>query len=129
MKLNPDCVRDVLVAIEELQIVNERGYLDRLRLTDLLTSPLVSAYREGDITYSVKQLSDCGFIQAASVRRMRSEGWLIEDITPAGHEFLQNTRDCTVWAQAKEKAKSAGSFALGVLSAAAASIISGRLGG
>lgn len=129
MKLNPDCIRDVLLKIEELQTMDNYGNLSTLQHTQLLQPPLTDKYAENDINYSVKQLCDSGYIQAIPKKYLHGNDlWLIKDISPLGHEFLQNTRDNTVWSSAKEKAKAAGSVALDVIAQVAAGIIASRLG-
>lgn len=128
MKLNPDCIRAVLIEIEALQEIDEAGRVISLFMNDLIDSTLTDDFSVSDIFYSVKQLSDGGLISTKNISSFGSTDWLIRDITPHGHEFLQNVKDNSVWEQTKAKAKSVGSFALSILSQIAVNIVSSRLG-
>lgn len=128
MKLNPDCIRDVLIEVESSQTMDMRGYPTPVTINDLVKTSLTENYSNEDIAYSVKQLIECGYFRARPIRTLSSSDYIIKDITPRGHKFLENIRNTGVWTQTKQKAKGIGSFALDVLSQISASIISSRIG-
>ena len=121
MKLDPDCVRDVLLATEE-----NTGYREELQLSR--NEPLPNQLQKYDfktVAYHANQCIMSGLI---------SEGHpffgvevAIADLTPAGHEFLENIRADTNWNKVKQKAKSVGSESLSVLAQIAGQVISAML--
>ena len=124
MKLNPDCVRDVLLMVESEQSMNANGIVGQISSDQLLKSALAEQYSSDDIVYSCKQLIDNGMLAGKEARMIRNVSYVINDISPAGHEFLENIRSNTTWKKTKEKASKVGSFALTALSGIASRIIS-----
>lgn len=85
MKLNQECLRDVIRAIKARQ--GEKLYCDGLYQKELVEE-LNDKYSSGDIIYSIKQGLDAGFIYA---RRVGLSRW-IEGVSPNGHRFLNGAR-------------------------------------
>lgn len=113
MKLNPDCVRDVLLLTE-----NETGYCKYLMVSRRNCLQLMPGYTEDEILYHITQCQNFNFIKASD-----SLGAVtIMDLTPKGHAFLENIRDNDNWSATKKTASKVGSFSLDVLSNIAASI-------
>ena len=54
MKLNPDCIRDVLLYLEENLVIKDRNKLSVISLNQLKEN--LSQYDEDDIFYSVYNL-------------------------------------------------------------------------
>ena len=110
MKLNHDCIRDILLYVEKHCIYeeNDRGYTSMHLVTDneLYDAPeLSSKYDEDTITYTVAQL----FLDNMIIGTHRERGTIfhmadcnIEALSPRGHEFLDNIKDDTVWKKAKK---------------------------
>ena len=91
MKLNPACVRAVLLAVESKTDATHFFALDR-------SEPLgdLSEYSYDDILYHIRQCSMASLI----VGLFEADGGdyiRISDLSPAGHEFLANVRSDTVW--------------------------------
>lgn len=84
MKLNPDCIRDILLSVEEI--------CDMQNIYDSLNDkpPLLDKYSENDIEYHARQCNLSGFL--LGYREGSQGGFSINDLTPKGHEFLANTR-------------------------------------
>ena len=128
MKLNPDCVRAVLLWLEKKLDVDDSGHLIQdVRHIDLLDdADLNTVYYEADIMYSLEKLVDAGYIDPmvaddADGVSMRFTGK--QGITFAGHEFLDNIRSDKVWADTKKSIKDKlGSAALSIFSSVAANI-------
>lgn len=113
MKLNPDCVRDVLLLTE-----NETGYRKYLMVSRQNCLQLMPGYTEDEILYHITQCQNFNFIKVSD-----SLGAVtIMDLTPKGHVFLENIRDNDNWSATKKTASKVGSFSLDVLSNIAASI-------
>lgn len=66
MRLNPDCIRDVLLTLEGRMTVDCDMGVTRIGLGDLVLYPELEKQSREDIIYSVYQLSDAGYIELAS---------------------------------------------------------------
>lgn len=118
MKLNPDCIRDILLTVEELStgfnvIYFGKGHLVKfIRLKD---------YSEDEVLYHLHQCDLSGFFTKAA--RTIGGSYSIDDLSPKGHEFLANIRKDTVWSDVKGVAKKVGTTSLSALSQIASSVI------
>lgn len=126
MRLNYDCVRDVLLYISEHQTY-KTNHLGKKELTPVMAQAIESnenlqnKYIVDDISYSIVQLFSCRYI---SGNRIPSSGAVIEygkieDITPQGHEFLDNVKSESVWEHVKSISTKAGIGTLKTLCACA----------
>ncbi|WP_027638634.1 DUF2513 domain-containing protein [Clostridium cadaveris] len=121
MKLNPDCIREVLTYIEENQTY-VKGTLQRLHDTDICNE--ITKFSRSDVLYSIKQLSNSNMLDSHIIKTA-ADSYIIYifDITPSGHEFLANIRTDNVWNQTKKIANKVGSFSLDVLTKISVSIV------
>ena len=115
MKLNYDCIRDVLLYLEENLELNNSIYSEHINLN----------YSSEDIQYSVLKLEEIGYINA---RIVKADGFqmitaIINDITFYGHEFLNTVRPKTVWENTKEISGTLGVKSISALSQIAAQIV------
>jgi hypothetical protein len=78
-----------------------------------------------EIAYHLKLLIDAGFVDAEPYL---SGGFGIKTITWRGHEFLDDTRDPTVWKKAKERAAGVAHAGMGLLWEIAKAEIKTKLG-
>ena len=94
MKLNYDCIRDVMLYLEENLELNNTVHLKNI----------VIDYSAEDIKYSILKLEEIGYIDARIVKAAGSKiiTAVINDITFYGHEFLNTVRPKTVWENKKE---------------------------
>lgn len=123
MKLNPDCVRDCLLAIEELPLASDY-HEEEIRDSEYLTN-----YSEDDITYSLIQLIDAGFLEGEVKRFMQGSSINIKKITWDGHSFLENIRPESTWKKTKSTiSEKVGSASLSIFSQVAAAMINAKLG-
>nr|DAF01605.1 MAG TPA: Flagellin, PadR, transcription factor, DNA.8A [Caudoviricetes sp.] len=94
MKLNHDCVRSLLLYLEDDLTINS--------LIDLSDVEL-NGFSDDEILYVGIKLAEASFI-TASIREHRmgdSPSVLVSQITWAGHKFLDTIRDDTVWGHTK----------------------------
>lgn len=95
MKLNPDCLRDILIAIEENTSYKVKVYYPSEKMEDL-----TKKYSDMQIRYHIVQASKANLIEPIYIDDY--EKIYIDDLTPKGHEFLANIRSDTVWNKTKD---------------------------
>ena len=116
MKLEPDIVRSLLLALEDkLRLNNELEY-PRAFITDICSSVFLSGYSLPQIAYTALKLKEAGYIDAYIES---SDGCIgsvcFSSITFTGHQFLESVRNQANWNKTKEIACQAGNFTLKVL--------------
>lgn len=102
MKLNPDCIRGLLLTIEEKCDFDTPWEYVR----DNFESKYLAEYSHKEILYHIRQSEEAGLIQNVHYYDGGNDV-LICDLTPAGHEFLSNIRTDTVWKKVTSKAAGA----------------------
>lgn len=130
MKLNPDCVRDTLLYLEENLAINcKNNTFEFITLNQLTTGMLekYNQYTEEDIWYTVYNLKQVHFIEgrindAGNHKMMFCN---IENISWSGHQFLSTVRPDTIWEATKNKAKEIGGMSIQGLSMIAMTIMQG----
>ncbi|WP_138090900.1 DUF2513 domain-containing protein [Halalkalibacterium halodurans] len=124
MKLNYDCVRDVLLTCEDL------GFDEKPSAKFFIEHEKLQCYTVEDILYSFKQLDSAGYIEIREFKALRVPfDFIFKEITWSGHEFLKNIKDDSVWSKAKEKVSSSvGTASISILSATATAVIKNKLG-
>ena len=93
-----DLVRQILIAAEAEKV----GYASG--------NPVIEGYTEDQIGYHIHLMEQAGLVQAEADSDMdsASPSATLLSIRWKGHDFLDAAKSNTVWAQAKEKAKSVG---------------------
>ncbi|WP_217077715.1 DUF2513 domain-containing protein [Clostridium baratii] len=117
MRLNPDCVRDILFTVED-----NTGFCNPMRYDANSEYEILKSYSSQEILYHIKQCELSGLL--TKVSWFLNGDCLIYDLSPYGHEFLANIRSNTNWNKTKEISKKVGSTSLNVLSQIAANVIS-----
>lgn len=92
MKLNPDCIRDVLLSIEEL-IDDEDAEI--LFPRDSVEIDSLSAYSAKDVRYSISQCKKQGLIETG--KEFIDRTLPVTGLTPEGHRFLESIRPAARW--------------------------------
>nr|DAU01504.1 MAG TPA: MarR family protein [Caudoviricetes sp.] len=123
MKLNPDCIRDILFVVE-----NNATYSNDVS-EETMFKELGSKYPREEILYHVRQCEHSGlFLKVVHY----FGGFSIQDLSPYGHQFINDIRQDNNWNRTKDIAKNVGSFSLDVLkdisSQVIATLISNQLG-
>ena len=123
MKLNPDCIRDILFVVE-----NNATYSNDVS-EETMFKELGSKYPREEILYHVRQCEHSGlFLKVVHY----FGGFSIQDLSPYGHQFINDIRQDNNWNRTKDIAKNVGSFSLDVLkdisSQVITNLISSQLG-
>ena len=122
MRLNPDCVRDILISIE--QIADGSTGFSWWRIEDFRSQEefaSLRAYSVEEVEYHVYQCKHHGFFIGAQLHS--DGGFTVVDLSPTAHEFLANIRTDENWRRTKSVAQEVGSFSLSTLSGIAANVI------
>lgn len=116
MKLNPDCIRDILLYVENNTDLSYPAQISPFQIPDELSS-----YPSDEVMYHIKQAELSGLLDVSSW--YLDGGCLIKYLLPDGHQFLANIREDNNWNKTKDIAKSVGSNSLDSLKQIAASVI------
>lgn len=118
MKLIHDCVRDIMLYIE-----------DNLKLDNTLTINEIqinlSNYSIEDITYTCEKLDEAGYLE---IKRYITGDAIVLKMTYNGHQFLDTIRDDSIWKETKSKISKIAGVSLPIIQQVAAQLISLKLG-
>lgn len=102
MRLNLDCVRDILLCVEENTGLRQSCCFIDIDPSDPEMDPdgtttipdyqinLQSKYDNDMIIYHVKYCTDAGLL--SNVRYIENNMLFVDDLTPHGHDFISNIR-------------------------------------
>lgn len=98
MKRDMDLVRQILL----YAIQHKSGYVNE--------NPEIEGFTEDQIGHHIYLMNEAGLVEADDTSSSDSESptAILISVTWEGHEFIDAAQNNTVWAQAKEKAKSMG---------------------
>lgn len=124
MKLNHDCIRDLLLYLEEN--LNLGSFLN---ISSEFNEDVLSSYSANDLIYTAQKLLEANYINAEIMHFMGTNipSVRIRSITYQGHQFLDNIRDDGVWKETKKIASKVSSASIKILSDIAAQVISNIL--
>lgn len=120
MTLNYDCIRDVLLYLE-----NTLGYTDDMvamthkRLTIETVCAGLSSYSKGDVQYTIEKLYEARYIRIVDITHNNQKyivNGYIDDITWDGFNFLNNIREKSIWEATKQGAKKVGAMSISAIS-------------
>ena len=116
MKLNPDCMRAVLLEMEKLPLGGS------MRIEAL--TPVLGSFSPDDVVYTCIKLKEAGYIDALIKQdRFGFSIFDLIDITFYGHQFIADIRDDNVWSKVKETATKIGSFSVDAITTIASKTI------
>lgn len=115
MRLNPDCIRDILLSVEDLTGI------DRVIVFTDNSSINLNKYSTEEVAYHINQCEYSGLIIVSS--RFLGGGCLIRDLTPNGHQFLADIRSDSTWNTTKEISKNIGTSSLDALKQIATGVV------
>lgn len=115
MKLDCNCVREVLLFVEEHQqvVTNDDGDIESNELYLEEISEGLPKYSKAAIYYTLAKLSDGGYIDITT--QWTGDGLAfccVNYITYQGHEFLEKIRPETLWEQTTSIAGKVGTYSL-----------------
>lgn len=134
MKLNPDCIRAILLCAESSEspggdfiflFSDPTGFMDGYSIDspDIAVNryPALSEFTEDEIRYHLKQCADSGLLLLDSPTC--SDVVKVNDLTPAGHKFLADIREDSIWKETKSVMKKTGAASLSAITQIASNII------
>lgn len=121
MKLNIDCVRDVLLQCENIPLNSS------LRLNELAKA--LPKYSEDEIAYTCLKLKEADYLHIV-IKQIGSATTVVKvtDITFAGHEFIEKIRPDTIFDITKKVLGKIGAFSLNMTSQVAGSVFTALIG-
>ena len=112
MRLNPDCIRDILFYIEDT--TDYQIWTFFLRSSKDFDIQLKNNYSPNEILYHLELCEEYGYIVTPDKQPMRESQ--VKRLSVSGHEFLENIRQDTNWNKTKEVAEGAGSTSIKIIS-------------
>ncbi|MDE5570390.1 MAG: DUF2513 domain-containing protein [Ruminococcus sp.] len=97
MKLNYDCVRDVLLTIEEITGLDDSLLFEPVCFYDIASN--LSQYDDKETLYTILKLSEAEYIKTKWMNEKQENfhDYMVFDITFKGHEYLNSIRNPKVW--------------------------------
>ena len=113
MKMNLDCIRDVLLFIIDTQIIDSNLKIVPISCKDIYSSEKLEKYSQQEIFYSLLLLKEGQYISCLSKSYDNTIViFEITNVTYKGHMFYESIRESTVWEQTKSTAKKIGNHTL-----------------
>lgn len=107
MRLNPDCVRAILMSVENATDASHYFEYDKRGNTH----ELLTKYDHNEILYHMYQCNMAELITGFQPFD-GGDSVIIGDLTPNGHEFMANIRNDSVWNKTQRVASKIGSGSL-----------------
>ena len=127
MKLNHDCVRKLLICLEENLETKANGLPEGLKLSHIEDVDELSEFSQEDIYYSARKLVEARYIEVAS-KEAAPRAMIIKEIAWNGHDYLDSIRDSKVWHEVKTRTKDLSGVALDVVKSLAVEVTKHMLG-
>lgn len=124
MRLDQDCVRDLLLELESKLSFNQPIFID-----DFKELETVSSYGYEISVYALLKMIEAKFVNA-NVTYAGDEIYqlAISSLTWDGHQFLDTIRDHEVWKETKAATKKLSSVSLSIISTLATEFLKKKLG-
>lgn len=120
MKLNHECVRDLLLYLED-----NLDYMDEIRINNLKIEP----YSKDELLYTADRLIEAGYLNSRFGWNSQSSHIItVNSISYNGHQFLDTIRDDGIWKTTKNKFAKFSSISLPIIQELASSLIKSQLG-
>lgn len=115
MKLNHDCVRSLMLYIEENLDLGYRMEISQISLEN---------YDTQELLYTAIKLNEAGYITAKVARYLNGNCSVsVFEITWEGHKFLDTIRDSKVWSHTKSILSKLSSTSITFVSTVASQVI------
>lgn len=90
MELKPKCVRDIMLAVEELSDFNDSLTTKYISLDDLCAYDSMNNYSQKEIFYTLLKLNEGGYINMKYQYASNALAFcFISSLTISGHEYLE----------------------------------------
>ena len=129
MKLNPDCIRDILLAIEAAEPQENTLVETPMYLITFIENDFTSKYDKSDIAYTLIKLEEAGLINSSHRRYDGGENisFLVSSLTFYGHEYLEKIRKEENWKTIKSIGSKVGDFSLSAIGKIAEGVTSAAI--
>lgn len=116
MKLNEECIRDILFYLEDSLVIKDGKEFSTITLNQLQEA-LSDKYAKDDVFYSVYNLHEIHFIEGRikDINDMKMFFCEINNITYLGHQFLNTVRPEPIWDKTKNVVAKVGNHTLGFI--------------
>lgn len=118
MKLNPDCVRDLLLDVEE----NTDIHSSVVYAFDTPMEGRLARYSAEELQYHLEQCNLNGYF--VGYKAYVGDEVEVNYLSPEGHAFLANIRSDNVWNRTKAVASQIGTWSLDAISKIAVNVVS-----
>lgn len=127
MKFNPDCMRSILLYLEEHLSISSELEIQPISIQELCEN---LSYSIPEITNMVLILDEGNFVSASSfgANNQISE-LIIYRITYDGYQLIESIRSDLVWKKVKSIGRNVGSFSISVISQIASSVLVSLING
>lgn len=103
MRINYDCIRSLLLTLEDILIFDDNLEMPIISLDSVCNCELMKSYQKKDIYYSSIMLDEAGYIEC-NFENFDDEGRvLFSRLTLDGHQYLDTIRSNKVWSTIKDK--------------------------
>ncbi|MCY8547296.1 DUF2513 domain-containing protein [Bacillus subtilis] len=124
MKLDHDCVRSLLLELEEKLSLN--SIFNNSHIRELKT---YEEFGEEQTFYTILKLIEADFIKGSSQYYFdESYEFVISSISYSGHEFLDTIRDSKIWSQTKSSVSALSGVSLSIIGSVAADLVKKSVG-
>ena len=116
LRLNHECIRDLLLYIEENLCYNDELEINKLSLKN---------YSNQELLYTALKLSEADYINCDNSIEIDDDFpiVLVSSISYKGHQFLDTVRDSEVWNKTKKIVSALKSVSIEITSETAAKVI------
>mgnify|MGYP000202637833 CR=1 FL=1 len=130
MKLDINCIRDILLLVEEHSNLNENYVTIPINVFELIKSNHLSSYTDKEIVYTVKKLDEAYYIDAVFKYADNSlYTCYIYELTYEGHQLLDTIRNNKVIESINKKLDNLGSsVTIEIIKLLATNILKEKLG-
>lgn len=128
MKLNYECLRDILLYLEENLSIDDDLMFEEISLQQICLSNELSKYDNKVIYYSIYNLNEIGYISANTNHADCSvDDCGVTNITYEGHLFIESIKPESIWKDVKAKCAKIGTISIPIITQIAAQVIANLL--